>query len=111
VLPRRLKSFHIGGNFSGYAMYGLSYDELVLVMQELLGESDRQRFERLRAERAGNRALARDVGAERALAASAIAATLLVGIGRVLWTIGKGLAFLVVLPVLVSFVTKGRSKH
>lgn len=115
VLPRKLRPFHIGGSFSGYAMYGMDYEQLVLVLTELMGETDRQRYERLRTEQDKMTVQQRrhaDVGRKRRWElASQIGVTVLIAMIKMLIIVIKAVGFLILFPMLLHFISKGRSRH
>lgn len=89
-VPRRLSQFHVGGTFEEMARYGLDFDELVMLIGEYFGPSDRERYEAMTHGR-------------RTSNAAFIGTTMIAeggwAFGRIFWYTLKCMALLITLPI------------
>jgi hypothetical protein len=108
-LPKALEQFRIGGAFHGVgAVYGLPYDELVMVCKQLMGETEREKYERICAQ--ANEAKRRS-GRSKWTALSevlwAVLSTSLFVFGRVAHMI----MVLLLIPIILRWIGKRKGSH
>lgn len=98
-LSRLLAKYHIGGGFDSRAMYGIEFSEMVLILTDLLGPSDRARYEALSKTR-----VAADTGTRFVMAAFLF--QLLKTLVFVTWRGFVMLAIFLIVPIIIGLVRK-----
>jgi len=107
-LVRKMKNFHMAGNFDNGAVYVMDYDDVVRVCTTLLGPSDKVRCRMLEDMAAANQRVA---GQERARRTTMIVTDVLTGVLQIMWTIVAGIGkviFSLLITMLLMRWMRGR---
>ena len=110
-MPRLLKELYVGGSFhDGGATYLVTFEEMVMILDEKLGPNDRLRCEEAQKEfdavKDKFKDLRKRLWKERWLASSNIALRLAGSLLYVVWLGMKFLVFVCIFPFFIMWVNK-----
>lgn len=102
-LVRKMRNFHMAGNFDNGAVYVMDTEDVVRVCTSLLGPSDRERYRALQAMEAGR---LRHVAAQREAEFGQFLTDLLDGVLKIMWTVLRGIGSIVFKMLLVLLMMR-----
>lgn len=101
-LHKLIKQFYMYGTFESGAVYAVDYDEMVQILVDKLGPTDAIRS----TARLVNKSSSESPGAHSELVAVNVFGTMVSALFKILWLCIKGIAMMIIIPLVLMFVGK-----